>query len=269
MDYFEWSLSAEPKEMFKLLHVEGVPSSDIGGFFSDRKFRLFICACCRMLPSMEEMHVVDLAEKYADGLIGYGPLVREHFYTTSGGIWTVGARNGYWAACNMLGDNHFRGYDLEIADFLRHIFGNPFHASGLSCPTCLSPNLPCLSPTLQFKGEVQLCSNSWHNTNLTVYVPELVTSLAQRLYNGEDCKFALHDALEQSGDIWLAEHFAEPSRMRDCYSCGGSGELYGNYWAEDGLETCETCHGKGEIINDDDGCHPKGCWALDFLLRKR
>lgn len=38
----------------------------------------------------------------------------------------------------------------------------------------------------------------------------------------------------------------------DCPECGGSGEVYGDYFAEDGMERCRLCHGKGETRGD--GC---------------
>jgi len=56
--------------------------------------------------------------------------------------------------------------------------------------------------------------------------PATAITLAEALYAGEPCGFALHDALLEAGHLALAEHFqAEP-------------------------------------------CHPKGCWALDRILGK-
>jgi hypothetical protein len=49
--------------------------------------------------------------------------------------------------------------------------------------------------------------------------------LANALHDGEDCHFALADALMEAGFYELAAHFEDP-------------------------------------------CHPKGCWAMDAILRK-
>jgi hypothetical protein len=60
------------------------------------------------------------------------------------------------------------------ADILRHIIGNPF--------------LPYLVPD---------------------HLPLSIVQLAESLYNGQDCSFALHDALLEAGHAELAEHFSK------------------------------------------------------------
>jgi hypothetical protein len=70
----------------------------------------------------------------------------------------------------------------EIADILRHICGNPFR--------------PYPAPP------------SWHS---------VVVTLASALYAGEDCSFALHDALLESGHPELAEHFREKNHPKGCW----------------------------------------------------
>jgi hypothetical protein len=66
-----------------------------------------------------------------------------------------------------------------MADLVRHIVGNPFR--------------PYPAPP------------SW---------PSTVVQLAESLYNGQDCAFALHDALLEAGQAELAEHFRQESRTR-------------------------------------------------------
>jgi hypothetical protein len=39
--------------------------------------------------------------------------------------------------------------------------------------------------------------------------PSTVVQLAEALYNGEDCSFAVHDALLEAGHAELAEHFRQ------------------------------------------------------------
>ena len=64
----------------------------------------------------------------------------------------------------------------KLAEMVRHIAGNPFRSH---------PSPP-----------------SW---------PSTVVQLAESLYAGEDCAFALHDALLEAGHAELAEHFRQES----------------------------------------------------------
>jgi hypothetical protein len=45
-----------------------------------------------------------------------------------------------------------------------------------------------------------------------------VISIAQSLYAGSNCHFALHDALLETGHTELAEHFREPSHPKGCWA---------------------------------------------------
>jgi hypothetical protein len=73
--------------------------------------------------------------------------------------------------------------DEALCELIRHIFGNPF----------------CPDPAL-----------SWW--------PALVVKLAEALYLGEDCSFALHDALLEGGHAVLAEHFQERDHPKGCWA---------------------------------------------------
>jgi hypothetical protein len=49
------------------------------------------------------------------------------------------------------------------------------------------------------------------------HVPSLIMALAQAVYDGEECGFALADALEEVGEIGLAHHFREePYHPKGC-----------------------------------------------------
>jgi hypothetical protein len=72
----------------------------------------------------------------------------------------------------------------KVAALLRHIVGNPFR--------------PYPAPP------------SW---------PSAVVQLAESLYDGQDCAFALHDALLEAGRAELAEHFREEkSHPKGCWA---------------------------------------------------
>ena len=73
MNEAEWLACADPDEMLAYLH----------GKISDRKFRLFACACCRrvahlirpmrnpgLAKAVDYRRVIEAAEQVADGLLG-------------------------------------------------------------------------------------------------------------------------------------------------------------------------------------------------------
>ena len=81
-------------------------------------------------------------------------------------------------------DQDSKGHQAAQAALLRHVVGNPFAA-----PTPLS----ALSRT--------------------------VHALAEAVYTGEDCAFALHDALLEEGQSTLAQHFGrEEWHPKGCWA---------------------------------------------------
>jgi len=69
------------------------------------------------------------------------------------------------------------------ADLLRHILGNPFRAIG--AVTVLHPS---------------------------------ITHPTESLYAGEDCSFALRDALLEAGHVELADHFKDKDHPKGCWA---------------------------------------------------
>lgn len=67
--------------------------------------------------------------------------------------------------------------------------------------------------------------------------PATIVQLAEALYNGQDCSFALHDALLEAGHAELADHFRHQRQ-----------------------------HPKGYRALS--GQHVRGCWAVDLVLGK-
>jgi hypothetical protein len=80
----------------------------------------------------------------------------------------------------------------EQCDIIRHILGNPFR-----------------SPPLEVAGNVTYNEQRWSSS---------VLNLAQALEAGEDCAFAMHDALFDGGYQELAEHFTEPEHPVGCWA---------------------------------------------------
>lgn len=71
----------------------------------------------------------------------------------------------------------------KLADVFRHIAGNPFRP------------FPA--------------TGRW---------PETVIQLAEAMEVGQDCHFALHDALIEAGHAELAEHFKEKEHPKGCWA---------------------------------------------------
>jgi hypothetical protein len=63
----------------------------------------------------------------------------------------------------------------------------------------------------------ELTGNPFRPIEASVLPPEVV-QLATTLYRGEECAFALHDALEEAGRADLAEHFRDPDHPRGCWA---------------------------------------------------
>jgi hypothetical protein len=116
---------------------------------SDRKLRLFACACCRrmwdLLPEGPSRWAVETSERFADGEVGADDLHRS--WSTARAlvaedesrvhVWNRliaaeveardAARSGAWSAARSVVADADRNERLAQCDVLRDIF-NPFHA---------------------------------------------------------------------------------------------------------------------------------------------
>jgi len=229
----DWLTSVNPDAM--LDHIEGRTS--------DRKLRLFACACCRRVWSLVTVpacrEAVLVAERFADGLASLEECTAAHkaaqhakpltFNANWAAAWTaapkaiqaaaetanlaaqtlatiaaqtadraarasvctgapIAERSAAWAAFDDIRSGAAAGAQARHAELLREIVGNPFAAP--------RENLSFSSATVR---------------------------LAEAIYAGEDCTFALYDSLLEDGHTDLAQHFTDPD-------------------------------------------HPKGCWAIDVIL---
>jgi len=202
----EWEKSTDLDRMLKFLRDRT----------SDRKLRLLACASYRYVGNLLDddryWAAVENAEAYADGEVTVESLidVREQvrtlpkqtprYYTRlcADQLLSPSAFGTSWAVvrsvqCVQMADlrdkSTLRGDSLElwlasksitcmeaVAAILRHVVGNPFRP----CPAMMP-------------------------------FPTTVVQLAQSLYDGQDCAFALHDALLDAGLTEFAEHFRQES----------------------------------------------------------
>lgn len=194
---------------------------------SGRKLRLFACVCCRtieyLVPEKKLREAIATVERVADGATPKKELtilrayLKAHSGRKSPGFarqcarfavealmrprdWqaaqgaargaidaVVGATAaGHW---NTTAGQQAKGIvkaerEKKQADLLRHIIGNPFRPS---------PH-----------------PGQW---------PAAVVQLANALYQGSDCVFALHDALLDAAHPELAEHFRqEQAHPKGCWA---------------------------------------------------
>lgn len=274
----EWLTSADPAAM--LLWWTGDPRIRGGTnppltHPTPRKLRLFACACCRQVWHLltddaecgrckgegsilagpggqvvglephkkcllcsgtgrinRSRRAVEVAERFADGLATEEERDNADEETsasdpprfvgvTASESLAVNAANDTSWNCRLLLHGVGDAKDAVQADLLRHIVGNPFRPWRVKVQP--EPGNDHHIALWQFEG--------WDQS---------VFDLAQALYDGTDCAFALYDALLEAEQAELAEHF-KPSDLTASYR------------------------------DDDDplaAWHPKGCWALDLILGK-
>ncbi len=140
----EWDACADPKPMLEFLR----------GKASERKLRLFACACCRLiwdiLPDQRSRRAVEVAEAYADGATDEDRLhaawlaAREVSDTSQGAVWQRTAARAAQATAAGLAEeaSRYSGVAAALASsqpavvsrqgrerhagMLRCVIGNPF-----------------------------------------------------------------------------------------------------------------------------------------------
>jgi hypothetical protein len=194
----DWLACVDPDGMLEYLR----------GKASDRKLRLYACACCRRVGHVPwdeaSRKAIEMSELYADGLASKGKLaaaakavrntVLDNLHSSCGGVARIAAgpeafgaakntaRNAAWALAKAAGNPIWMAERQEQTELLREIVGNPFRM----------PSLPLM----------------W---------PPKVSILARAAYAGEDQREALRDALSAAGLGEWAEHFQQLAHPKGCW----------------------------------------------------
>jgi hypothetical protein len=227
----DWLSCTDPERLLEFLR----------GKASERKLRLFACACCRRVWPMlrpNQQHAVEMAEKFADGSADLRDLIAartvalaaSHEAPPGEAVIHQRATQAQWAAywtCNK-----------HPAEIILDACAAAADAAADAATWWRATDALSSSPTadqLAAWDEARLAAGAEQATLLRHLVGNpfqppsqgdwsgQIVQLAEALYAGGDCAFALHDALLEAGRAELAGHFSE----RD---------------------------------------HPKGCWALDLVL---
>ncbi|MBL8793788.1 MAG: hypothetical protein JNM56_07785 [Planctomycetia bacterium] len=197
-----------------------------------RKWRLFVCAVCRRLgPLVDDAHcqrALRSAELFADGMLDQrlraaacqrlnalryddhrpGDMTQSNFVLPA--RWYALQAVSQSLAFRMPPDG-FTGFAARAVAFSRMESGQPL-------------GWLHFQPTLEAETRAQcdllrhLAGNPFQATWPLRHCPTTVASLAEALYHGEDCAFALHDALWDAGQARLAQHFAEPDHPKGCWA---------------------------------------------------
>jgi hypothetical protein len=183
----EWLASIDPEAM--LAHVNRKVTA--------RKLRLFACACVRrawpLLSNERSRQVVEQAERFADGLIGKKELAAARAAAPGRGE----DRATDWVA-KAAADCAIAGASWAVTTSTR--------ALALSSAVAVAEHREQAALLREVMG------NPFRKLEIPAHWPSNVGQLAQALYQGEDCAFALHDALLDAALADLAEHFHEPGQ---------------------------------------------------------
>lgn len=265
----EWRLSTDPSAMLAHLrtldHGPGLPT--------DRKLRLFACACCRtvwnrLLPSSK--FAIEQAERFVDG-----GTTREAFYnareTCVGAVpfnyvWNCLAPDARSGAANAVA----RSADLTFPDaignesavqasLLRDIFGKPWKPADFGWNVVRAAAFMSSQALNSRASEEQVWHGDWQIT-------QNVLQIAKAIY--EDRAFErmpiLADALIDAGcdnaDVLQHCQGREP-----CLCCEGTGLLQFPHVNQGAgaSEPCRYCDSGWQLLR---GPHVRGCWVLDTLL---
>jgi hypothetical protein len=306
----EWLACAEPARMLEwLTGTPGSGPSRSPGLLappsppSDRKLRLFACACARqawhLLTDPRSRRAVEVAERYADGeataaerqdAVGGGMDVIDELHhdlprpprTPKEAAAMLTYNAGMRTASNLATRTLQRATQAGVtpalqAALLRDVFGNPWRpvelqrVNGHLCELVGRDETPEKPP----RGVVRstLVRERWRHVS---WLTPAALGVARRAYDLRDWAAlpVLADALEEAGceDADILHHLRDEVICPGC-SWGSVTEWYGG-----GGGWCAYCDRSGPDLSwvpaarllprhaHLHGPHVRGCWCLDVIL---
>ena len=213
----EWLASDDPGKMLEFLW----------GKATDRKLRLFAVACCRQVwsrithPASRE--AVNLAEKFAEGMVPAHALeVARQLHRDSGVYRTErNLANAISAAALVQNSSGVVGLESahEAAKYAAHAMTDRPEGGTRSYKDPSWRPLWDTARKQQVTILIHIVGNPFRPYAAPDRWPATVVQLAQALYDGQDCGFALHDALLEAGQAELAGHFRqEQAHPKGCWA---------------------------------------------------
>lgn len=255
MNESEWLASNDPAKMLEwLTHLSSAdaPPGLIARMPSNRKLRLFVCACARQdelffnPKEVDFIPAIERSERAAD--LGVSPEVS--------GEWIVSERDAPFAAHMTIQDLRGRCPSrLPLASaLLREIVGNPWRPI-----------------KLPFKW-VRVSKYRIEFDAICYWLTPTILRLANYIYDERafDRMPILADALEDAGceneDVLMYCR-----GMERCYYVSPShGDICDSGRVQSPnpqfTRICDKCHGTGWIALR--GPHVRGCWVVDLILGK-
>ena len=317
----EWLTSSDPLRMLTYLLVDSEYLERLqryirlqhGGQYrclrpgiTDRKLRLFACACVRQVEyAIDDQHstaAIDAGEQFANGKMGHDELadfwLAANSYQHQGGspqrLLRRCARD--CAGEHLLRYPHERGVSgiLSViagiypeqrrvqATLLRDFFGNPFSPFikpiGPVCTRCGGKSA-VLNTEDTSDGWCRYCQQRstfrWPWMEMLAWNNGLVLKMAQTIY--EERRFEdmpiLADAMEEAGcdNEAILNHCRGPRQLK-C-ACGADWAPVKKNSLPASVSMCLRCHAEGPFWLDVEASrraavHVRGCWVIDLLLGK-
>ncbi len=286
MTELEWLASMDPQVMLHWLRTDG--NTDQGMMVphpSDRKLRLFVCACCRqvwhLLTDERSRQAVEVAERYADALatdaerkLARGNAMKVSGWVNACGADTAAKDNSQVQTLTKRLRHHAEQMSSTQANLLHEIIGNPYQPILLPwrCSCC---NIPCGPPT---PGHYCVKCGAEEAGSCPWFTPEVLI-LAQAAYTHHEQPCDICNGAKAS-----INHPAGEVRGSVCRECNDSGCIDNGTLdpirlmvLADALEEvgCPQSHSQHKFSNTNlldhlrsPGPHVPGCWAVDLILGK-
>lgn len=252
MTEHEWLANQQADQMIYCFVNWPSPGAGRHPLATDRKLRLFSCQIFKMITGQNGTQALEQAYRMAEGLEERG--VPDYSWVNDPGAISA-ARWATRVSSQFVSDKN-------KSNTVRHIFGNIFHHIKYwkLCPDCNGQkgesqdsggSEPWGAP-IDIWVPCQKCNGEGYIRREQKTLSSEAIKLAEAMYEGEECEFALHDELLDCGEEDVAKHFLEKE-----YLC--------------------CCGSQRNNSHDHNSCgppieeyiqHPRGCFALDWILGK-